>query len=321
MEPKTSFALNTAATVCEGRQTLNFYKLGEIYEIKPAQVAAGGVIWGTRELIITGEFTVTCKKTGLGVKVNFNHNSCNGSLFNLEQKKKKLFVIDGKITENVKVQDLETKKIYFLYQTKTIKTSPIKTDLPINKQESNESRRVWHNLTVALNKFDYDSANEIKNQIESNERKIEEIRKKNNEPFVPKLFKKVDGDWIFLNPISQKEEEKLSTTTNGIEKRTSDNSKGGIVNGEKTLRARLTSYNDFKKDLPIQIIEELKNDSSLDLEEDTKELTDSEFEEIKQKIIKILDKKDKNLLSSASQDELENLQKQLSGSQVNLDLD
>jgi hypothetical protein len=302
MELKPSFSINTVTTVCEGRQTLNFYKLGEEYTITPAQVAATGMLWGTREFVISGELKVVCKKTGLVVKMTLNHNAVTGSLYTID-KKKKLFTIDGKITENVKVQDTDSKKIYFLFQKNTIKSSPIQTDAPVHKQEENESRRVWHELTIALQKFDFENANSIKAKIENRERAIEEERKKKGEHFVPKLFKKVEKDWIYLNPISttEKEEEIISPRS------------------DKSLKNKLQSFKDFKDGLKLsdEIVQELKSEKEI---EETKVMTEEEFEEIKDKVFKIIQKRSSGV-SPRSQKELEELQKQLSGFQLNIDLD
>jgi hypothetical protein len=302
MELKPSFSINTVTTVCEGRQTLNFYKLGEEYTITPAQVAATGMIWGTREFVISGELKVVCKKTGLVVKMTLNHNAVTGSLYTID-KKKKLFTIDGKITENVKVQDTDSKKIYFLFQKNTIKSSPIHTEAPVHKQDENESRRVWHELTLALQKFDFENANSIKAKIENRERAIEDERKKKGEHFVPKLFKKVDKDWVYLNPISTTEKEEEE-----------------IISPRSLKNGKLQSFKDFKEGLKLsdEIVKELNSEKEI---EEHKVMTEEEFEELKEKVFKIIQKRSSSSVSPRSQKELQELEKQLSGFQLNIELD
>ena len=100
----------------------------------------------------------------------------------------------------MKLQNIKTKQILQLYSVQSLQVPPIKT-IPLSKQEPNESRRVWHNLTKELTKQDYDKATQIKYIIEDQERHKEEERKKKGEVFVPKLFKNENNNWVFLHPL------------------------------------------------------------------------------------------------------------------------
>lgn len=59
---------------------------------------------------------------------------------------------------------------------------------PISKQSEMESRRVWHPVTKALQKADYDAANEAKNKIENEQRALRRERAANNETWNPNYF-------------------------------------------------------------------------------------------------------------------------------------
>lgn len=207
MEPKTSFSIGSAGTVCVGRYTIKAFRLGEQYDITMAQVSANGLLWGKKEISIGGDLIVSCKQTGLEAKVNFG--SKNKVLGQVMKEKEKLFIIDGVINENVKVQNCSTKQILMLYDVKTLQSPSIKV-APISQQMENESRRVWHRLTVEIQKQDFDKATIFKQSIEDRERKLEEERKKKNEPFTPKLFKFSNNDWKFNYPLVENELDKFN---------------------------------------------------------------------------------------------------------------
>jgi hypothetical protein len=199
MEPKTSFSIGSAATNCVGRYTVRGIRLGEVYNCVMASVTATGLLWGKKEIVVTGDLTVSCQKTGLDAKVTFgSKNKISGVV---TKEKEKLFIIDGVLTEHVKVQNVATKQIYMLYDLKTLVQPPIKV-VPLVNQVENESRRIWHPLTAALSKQDYDKATIQKLEIEDSERKKEDERKKKGEPWAPKLFKSgTGGDWVYTLPV------------------------------------------------------------------------------------------------------------------------
>ena len=71
MEPKTSFSLGSATTSCVGRYTINCFQFGETYEIDMPKVTASGLLFGKKELTVTGDFSIHCQKNEFGLKVNF----------------------------------------------------------------------------------------------------------------------------------------------------------------------------------------------------------------------------------------------------------
>lgn len=59
---------------------------------------------------------------------------------------------------------------------------------PISKQTELESRRIWHPVAKALQKADYDAANEAKNKIENEQRALRRQRAETNETWNPTFF-------------------------------------------------------------------------------------------------------------------------------------
>ena len=59
---------------------------------------------------------------------------------------------------------------------------------PISKQGNLESRRVWHPVAKALQKSDYETANDAKNKIENEQRELRRERVQKNETWAPTFF-------------------------------------------------------------------------------------------------------------------------------------
>ena len=72
---------------------------------------------------------------------------------------------------------------------------------PISKQGSMESRRVWHPVSKALQKADYDAANEAKNKIENEQRDLRRERSERNEAWMPEFFEY--EDFCFMPNVHQ----------------------------------------------------------------------------------------------------------------------
>jgi len=73
---------------------------------------------------------------------------------------KKLFAVSGKVSALV-AKDLVNNKGYKVYDNNSLVEPFIKT-VSLSEQENNESRKVWHKVTVALRTGDDDEANKQK---------------------------------------------------------------------------------------------------------------------------------------------------------------
>jgi hypothetical protein len=118
------------------------------------------------------------------------------------------------------------------------------------------------------------------------------------------LFKKVDKDWVYLNPISTTEKEEEEE----------------IISPRSLKNGKLQSFKDFKEGLKLsdEIVKELNSEKEI---EEHKVMTEEEFEELKGKVFKIIQKRSSSSVSPRSQKELQELEKQLSGFQLNIELD
>jgi len=74
-------------------------------------------------------------------------------------------------------------------------------------QEVNESRRLWHNLTVAISQKDMEAATNAKSAVEDAQREQRKQMEESGQKYVPRFFEQRDGRWI----------QKLSVPRNPVE--------------------------------------------------------------------------------------------------------
>lgn len=195
LHPKSKFHGNSASTIIDGEVSLTLHNFDEVYKIEFPTVLARGLIWSTQCLEVYDHMKVSCEKTGFSADIYFptkSNNSCKGDiLFN----DRKIFTIDGCITDtvNIKNNSVGEKKILF-------KASALETALryvpDLHEQMTIESRRVWHKLTYVIMTRDYAQANGIKNEIEEEQR---ELRKLSDiEKWKERYFKSDDKKkWVY----------------------------------------------------------------------------------------------------------------------------
>ena len=71
---------------------------------------------------------------------------------------------------------------------------------PLKLQNSLESRKLWQNVTNALNKSDIESATSYKSNLEIQQRSNEKMRAENNIEYKAKYFiKNKDDEWQHQN--------------------------------------------------------------------------------------------------------------------------
>lgn len=67
---------------------------------------------------------------------------------------------------------------------------------PEEEQEPNESRRLWRDLTSAIQQRDMDKATDAKSAVEDAQREDRKKREEKGEKFVPRFFELKDGRWL-----------------------------------------------------------------------------------------------------------------------------
>ncbi|KAL0962517.1 hypothetical protein UPYG_G00341040 [Umbra pygmaea] len=152
-----------------------------------------------------GKVTINCAKSGYSATVTFHTKPFYGG---------KVHRVTAEVKHNptntivCKAQGEWNGTLEFTYssgETKVIDTNKlpvIKKKLrPVEKQESNESRRLWQHVTKSLKEGNIDQATEHKHRLEERQRGEERQRAADNSPWTPKYFHKEGEGWIYNNPL------------------------------------------------------------------------------------------------------------------------
>ncbi|CDW58950.1 PH and Oxysterol BP domain containing protein [Trichuris trichiura] len=75
---------------------------------------------------------------------------------------------------------------------------------PVLEQKSNESRRLWRHVTVALKEKDVHKATKCKFWLEQRQRDAAKIRALKNIKWQPVLFQECGENWIYRSPLSRR---------------------------------------------------------------------------------------------------------------------
>jgi len=115
--------------------------------------------WGTSRIEVSDQLLIYCPQTGLASDITLDGETVSGSIFN-KKLNKKLYTISGKLSLVI-AKDLSNNKQIKLYDSSTLKVPSIKV-ASLSEQAENESRKIWHKVTVAIRKEDYDEATKQK---------------------------------------------------------------------------------------------------------------------------------------------------------------
>ncbi|XP_077382864.1 oxysterol-binding protein-related protein 10-like isoform X2 [Festucalex cinctus] len=152
-----------------------------------------------------GKVTISCAKTGYSATVTFHTKPFYGG---------KVHRVTAEVKHNqtgnivCKVQGEWNGVLEFTYsngESKVIDTSKLpvikKNIRPIEKQEQNESRRLWQHVTASLRAGKMDDAAEHKHRLEERQRSEDKQRAATKTPWKPKYFIKEGEGWVYHNPL------------------------------------------------------------------------------------------------------------------------
>ncbi|KAJ1909184.1 Oxysterol-binding protein 4 [Tieghemiomyces parasiticus] len=116
----------------------------------------------------------------------------------LESSKSKaleLFAIEGRWIANSTITDLRTKKTSVLFDATAHKPIPIQV-APLDQQGPFESRRLWREVSQAINQGDFGTASTKKSEIEARQREERKARKDRGDEWKPRDFTFVSDDYL-----------------------------------------------------------------------------------------------------------------------------
>ncbi|KAG0206054.1 hypothetical protein BGX28_002464 [Mortierella sp. GBA30] len=191
--PKSKFLGNSAATLMQGEIKVSFTnRPGEDYIITMPNVYARGILFGTMLMELGDVASVRCPKLDLVCNLEFkvkgffsgSYNGISGKI-KRESTGECLYEISGKWSDEIYIKKGLKKEV--LFDVKAAKIHP-KIVASEEKQEPNESRRLWSKLTAALRVNNQDLATAEKTKVEDAQRARTKEREEHGLPHEPRYF-------------------------------------------------------------------------------------------------------------------------------------
>lgn len=199
MQPKSKFLGNSAASIMDGHGVLEVLGLGEEYEFTFPSYYVRGLLIGVMRMEISGDVTITCKKTGLTTTLTFankgffkgENNSVSGKVTRIADKAE-VAKISGRWDKVLKVKKGGAESVLLDVEAEKTKTyCPLSIE-PEDQQRYFESRRVWTGVTKGIKTANQDMATEHKTRLEDGQRAGKKERDTEGSTWVPRLFEQTN---------------------------------------------------------------------------------------------------------------------------------
>ncbi|CAG8561799.1 5237_t:CDS:2 [Diversispora eburnea] len=185
IRPKSKFLGNSAATLMQGESKIYFTnRPGEVYQIVMPNVYARGILFGRMVMELGDNSTVRCENLDFICELEFRTKGFFTGAYNS---------IYGKIKQE------STGEIIYEITGKCVQDSNIypKIVAPDDKQEENESRRLWSKVTSALIGRNLDLASNEKSKIEDCQRDEAKLRESDGIDWRPRYFLHENNEYKF----------------------------------------------------------------------------------------------------------------------------
>ncbi|KZW02095.1 Oxysterol-binding protein [Exidia glandulosa HHB12029] len=204
LRPKSKFLGNSVATVMEGENRVTLLGRpddGE-YVLEMPNMYARGILWGRMVLELADQCVARNEKTGITCEMDFKakgffsgtYNSMSGKV---KHKGSEMGDISGKWSDKMYFTPAaSSSQKRMLFDARTMETPVPQSVAPEEEQEANESRRLWRNLTKAIQDKNMDAATEAKSSVEEGQRESRRKREESGNHYVPRFFELRDNRWM-----------------------------------------------------------------------------------------------------------------------------
>eukprot|EP00761_Pharyngomonas_kirbyi_P003361 gb/GECH01003365.1/.p1 GENE.gb/GECH01003365.1/~~gb/GECH01003365.1/.p1 ORF type:complete len:385 (+),score=75.34 gb/GECH01003365.1/:1-1155(+) len=216
---ESKFHGNTAETYINGALFAEFQladgsKDTIRFDTSPTTYATG-LIYGRQRIGVRGKLTAFSEDLPYGLSIKFSKDKnyqIHGEVFYVDEdnqgKRTPLYRISGSLIGNLSIVDAKSGAqldcFDFSSQQSSAQLLPYEV-IPIENQDGNEARRVWHDLTEALYRRDDAAAIRAKHVVEEEQRNLKKERSKNNDTdWNPNFFyfNHEERRWLLKNHIS-----------------------------------------------------------------------------------------------------------------------
>ncbi|KAF7494072.1 Oxysterol-binding protein-related protein 8 [Sarcoptes scabiei] len=195
---KSKFYGNSISAILEGTARLTLLNRGEDYLITFPYAHCKGIFWGPLAFELGGKVTITCEKTGYKSELEFklkpffgSEDQCNQLIGKVRLANETMANIEGHWDSEIFYKDKRKGEVELFWSgiDEKIKNSRLKRSIvSLSEQFPNESEKLWHKVTLAIQKQDQVSATEEKTILEEAQRDAARQRSSRMELWEPKFF-------------------------------------------------------------------------------------------------------------------------------------
>ncbi|KAJ2920388.1 hypothetical protein MD484_g44, partial [Candolleomyces efflorescens] len=179
-----------------------FYIAEQEYIITMPNMYARGILFGKMVLELGDTCVAKNEKLGLSCDLEFKTKGFFSGTYNaiagrLRRNTTDIGEISGRWSHVMDIRNNKTGKKRVLFDAQKDGQNVVpKWVPPEDEQESNESRRLWSQLTKAINAKDMEWATDAKSTVENAQREDRKKREEKGEAHVPTFFEYKDGRWV-----------------------------------------------------------------------------------------------------------------------------
>lgn len=205
---KSKFYGNSISAILDGTARLSLLSRGEDYLLTFPYAHCKGILLGTLALELGGKVNIVCEKTGYNTDIEFklkpflgSSDLCNLVTGRIRLGNETLGTIEGHWDSDIYYKDKRIgERELFWSPSPAIKANRLKRfTVPLAQQQNFESEKLWHKVTLAIQRQDQIAATVEKTILEEEQRHGAKVRLNQMEKWIPKLFlfDCHTNDWIY----------------------------------------------------------------------------------------------------------------------------
>ncbi|KAF9529458.1 hypothetical protein CPB83DRAFT_852709 [Crepidotus variabilis] len=219
LRPKSKFLGNSVSTTMEGENRVTLLGKPEDgeYVITMPNMYARGILFGKMVLELGDTCMAKNEKNDLYCDLEFKTKGFFSGTYNaiagkVRKNTTEVGEVSGRWSHLMEIRQNKTGKKRVLFDAvKDGQNVSPKWCPPEEEQEINESRRLWSDLTDAINHKDMEQATIAKTAVEDAQREQRRKREESGEVHVPRFFEQVNGQWLPKLKVPADPQEAIAT--------------------------------------------------------------------------------------------------------------
>ncbi|EIW86255.1 Oxysterol-binding protein [Coniophora puteana RWD-64-598 SS2] len=204
LRPKSKFLGNSVSTTMEGENRITLLDVPEDgqYVVTMPNMYARGILFGKMVLELGDTCQARNERLGMTADIEFKTKGFFSGTYNalagrVRRASHDIGEVSGRWNHVMEFKSARTgqRRVLFDVPKDGANVAPMVVQ-PEEEQEPYESRRLWQDLTEAIERKDMDAATEAKSAVEDAQRELRRKREESGEQqYVPRFFEQRAGRW------------------------------------------------------------------------------------------------------------------------------